>query len=62
MMNPGVVIPLGCFAVVVIIVALVCFARIHDVETDAHWKIHQREIEHREAIRRLDEDLKRLRG
>lgn len=61
-MNPGIVIPLGCFALVVIIVALVCVVRMRDVEVNTHWKIRKQELEHREAIRRLDEELKRLRG
>ncbi|MGH9449413.1 MAG: hypothetical protein ACRD11_02630 [Terriglobia bacterium] len=61
-MNPGIVIPLGCFAVVVIIFALVCVVRMRDVEVNTYWKIRKQELEHREAIHRLDEDLKRLRG
>lgn len=62
MMNPGVAIPLAFFAAIVILVALVHFVRIHDLEVDTHLRIHQNEIEHRKAIERLDEELRGLRA
>lgn len=60
-MGPGVAFPLAAFATVVIIVALVYFAQIHDLESAAQHRVHHLEIEHREAIQRLEKDLSDLR-
>lgn len=60
-MGPGVLIPLACFAAVVIIIALVCFAKLHDVETQIYYRLRESEREHHEAMERLNGELMRLR-
>ncbi|MGH9378122.1 MAG: hypothetical protein ACRD1I_04920 [Terriglobia bacterium] len=60
-MGPGVGIPLAIFAAVVILVALVHFIRIHDLESEAQRRVHLCEMEHREVIQRLEDELNRLR-
>lgn len=59
-MNPGVMIPLAAFALVIILVALVSLTRLHDQEVEAHNQILQSEASHREAVRRLDDELASL--
>lgn len=61
-MNAGVVVPLAVFAAVVLIVALGSFVRLHDKESEVYGRRHQAELEHREAMRRLDDELKRVRA
>lgn len=61
-MNAGVVVPLAVFAAVVLIVALVSFVRLHDKESQTYGRQHQAEREHRDAMRRLDDELKRLKA
>lgn len=61
-MNAGVVVPLAVFAAVVLIVALVSFVQLHDKESEVYGKGRQAELEHREAMRRLDDELKRLKA
>lgn len=61
-MNAGVVVPLAVFAAIVLIVALVSFVRLHDKESEAYGKGRQAELEHREVMRRLDDELSRLKA
>lgn len=56
-MDPGVSVPLMVFAAVVVIVALVSLVRVHDLESDVHQLNHRREMEHREAMERLEAEL-----
>lgn len=61
-MGPGVGIPLMVFVAVVIIVALVALVRTYDLESDARQLIHRREMEHREAMERLEIELREVRA
>jgi hypothetical protein len=60
-MDAGILIPLGCFAAVVLIVALVSFAKIRDREIDVLSTLGRAEAEHRTRVADLDRELKRLR-
>jgi hypothetical protein len=60
-MDAGILIPLGCFAAVVLIVALVGFAKIRDREIDVLSTLGRAEAEHRTRVADLDRELKRLR-
>lgn len=61
LMNLGILVSLGAFAVVILIVALLRFVKLHDAEVAVHWSLHKLEMEHRAATRQLDETLKRIR-
>jgi len=60
-MDAGILIPLSCFAAVVLIVALVSFAKIRDREIEVLGKLTQAEAEHRSRVADLDRELERLR-
>jgi hypothetical protein len=53
-------IPLGLFAMVVLIVALVNVARIQSLETEVHQKLHTQEMEHQRKMKELDLELQRI--
>jgi len=59
-MDAGILVPLGCFATVVLIVALTSFTKIHDRENDARSVLGQAEAEHRARLAELDRELERL--
>ncbi len=61
MMNPGVVVPLALFGLVVIIVALQCLVKIHHQEEEARQKLLAAEMAHRQAMQELDLKLQRVR-
>jgi hypothetical protein len=54
------VIPLGVFAMVVLIVAITQIVRIHDKEMEVHQKLHLEEMEHQRKMRELELDLERI--
>jgi hypothetical protein len=60
-MDAGILIPLGCFAAVVLIVALVSFAKIRDREIEVLSTLGRAEAEHRTRVADLDRELERLR-
>lgn len=60
-MDAGILVPLGCFAAVVLIVALVSFARIRDLEIEVLGNLNRAEVEHRTRVADLDRELERLR-
>jgi hypothetical protein len=53
-------IPLGVFAIVVLIVAITHVARIRDVEVEVHYALHSKETEHARKMRELDLELERI--
>ena len=59
-MDPGILIPLAVFAMVVLIVALTGFAKIHDRETETRSSLGRAEAEHRARMAELDSELSRL--
>ncbi len=60
-MDEGILIPLCCFAAVVLIVALVNFAKIRDREVDLLSTLGRAEADHRARVAELDRELERLR-
>jgi len=58
-MSPFVV-PLGVFAMVVLIVAITQIVRIRDKEMEVHQKLHLEEMEHQRKMRELELDLERI--
>ena len=60
-MDAGILVPLGCFAAVVLIVALVSFAKIRDLEIQVLSTLGRAEAEHRTRVAELDRELERLR-
>ena len=54
------VIPLGVFAMVVLIVAITQIVRIRDKELEVHQKLHLEEMEHQRKMRELELDLERI--
>jgi len=59
-MDAGILVPLSCFAMVVLIVALVSFSKINDRENEARGVLGQAEAEHRARLAELDRELERL--
>ena len=53
-------IPLGVFAMVVLIVGLAEAAKIHHQELKFHHKLHLGEMEHQRKMRELELELKRI--
>jgi hypothetical protein len=54
------VIPLGVFAMVVLIVAITQIVRIRDRELEVHQKLYLEEMEHQRKMRELELDLERI--
>jgi hypothetical protein len=54
------VIPLGVFAMVVLIVALSEVAKIRNLELEYHQKLHLAEVEHQQKMRELELELERI--
>jgi hypothetical protein len=59
-MEPGIMIPLAAFALVVILVALTNATKIHNLETETHYRLTQEEREHRTKMRELERELERV--
>jgi membrane protein insertase Oxa1/YidC/SpoIIIJ len=53
-------IPLGMFAMVVLIVAITHVARIRSLEIEVHQKLHMKEMEHQRKMQELDLELERI--
>jgi len=54
------VIPLGVFAMVVLIVAITQIVKIREIEMDVHQNLYLQEMEHQRKMRELDLDLERI--
>jgi hypothetical protein len=54
------VIPLGVFAMVVLIVAITQIVKIREKEMEVHQKLHIEEMEHQRRLRELDLELERI--
>jgi hypothetical protein len=59
-MDEGILIPLACFAAVILVVALVTFAKIRDREIDVLSTLGRAEADHRARVAELDRELERL--
>ncbi len=58
-MSPFVV-PLGVFAMVVLIVAITHLVKIREKEMEVHQKLHVEEMEHQRRMRELELELERI--
>ncbi|MGA3167061.1 MAG: hypothetical protein ABSF14_13200 [Terriglobia bacterium] len=58
-MSPFVV-PLGVFAMVVLIVAITHLVKIREKEMEVHQKLHIEEMEHQRRMRELELELERI--
>jgi hypothetical protein len=56
------IIPLGLFAMVVLIVAVTQLSGLREVEIDVHQKLHSEEMEHQRKMRELDLELERIKS
>lgn len=61
-MDAGILVPLAFFAAVILVVALIVFARVRDHEAETQQTLGRAEAEHRLRVAELDEALQRLRG
>jgi hypothetical protein len=59
-MNPGVVIPLGAFLMVIIIVALFNFRKMREKEILAHQDLRLREMEHERKLKEMEIEKAKL--
>lgn len=55
------IIPLGVFAMVVLICAIHCTTKVRDKELDVHGKLHEEQLEHQRKMKELDIELERVR-
>jgi hypothetical protein len=53
-------VPVGVFALVVLLVAIIQVLRIWDIEVEVHQKLHAREMEHQRKMRELDLEIERI--
>jgi hypothetical protein len=60
-MDPGIMIPLAVFGLVVVIVALTQTTKIHDLETETHYRLREEELGHRTKMEELERELQRIR-
>lgn len=59
-MDSPLIIPILVFAVVVLILAIVYVAKVHDKEIEVHWKLHAEELEHQRKMQELEKQLERV--
>lgn len=52
--NAGVLIPLGAFAMAIIIVAISSFRKMRERELQAHQELRMREMEHERQLKELE--------
>lgn len=59
-MDSPFVVPLAVFAMVVLIVAIICVMKIRDQETDVRLRLYQEEMEHRRKMQELEQHLAQI--
>jgi len=59
-MNPGVMVPLGAFLMVIIIVAVINFRKMRDKELQAHQELRLREMEHERRLKEMEIEKAKL--
>ena len=62
MTDPGILVPLSCFAAMVLIVAVVYASKIRAVEMDVQRRLHTEELQHREKMRELQAEWERVKA
>ncbi len=60
-MDTPFIIPLGCFAMVILIVAIINIAKMRDRELEVHQKLHEEQLEHARKMKELEIELQRVR-
>jgi hypothetical protein len=58
--NPF-IIPLAGFAMVVLIVAITCMAKVRDKELEVHHKLQSDQMDHQRRMKELELELERVR-
>jgi hypothetical protein len=58
--DAGIIVPLGAFAMTIIIVAITVFARMRDRELRAHQDLRLRELEHEQHLKELEVERLKL--
>lgn len=53
-MNPGLLVPLGVFVMIIAIVAIANFRKMREKELDAHQDLRIREMEHERKLREME--------
>lgn len=59
-MESPLIIPLGVFAMVVLIVAITKMAKIRDREIEVHQRLHLEQLEHQRKMKELELELDRV--
>jgi ADP-ribosylglycohydrolase len=59
-MDSPLIIPLACFAVVVVIVAITHLVKIRDLEVETHQRLRLEEMEHQRKMRELEIKLEQV--
>ena len=59
-MESPLIIPLGVFAMVVLIVAITKMAKIRDREIEVHQRLHLEQLEHQRKMKELELELERV--
>ena len=54
--DAGIMVPLGAFAMTIIIVAIAVFGRMRERELRAHQELRMREMEHERKLKELEVD------
>lgn len=58
--DPGILVPLGAFVMVIIIVAIGSVRKMRERELAAHQELRMREMEHERKLKELDVEKARL--
>lgn len=58
--DAGIMVPLGAFAMTIIIVAIVVFGRMRERELRAHQELRLREMEHERRLKELEVERLKL--
>ncbi len=61
-MSSPFMIPLGAFLMVVLIVAIISFAKLRDKEMEVQQNLRLEEMEHQRKMKELEIELTRVRG
>ncbi len=60
LLHSGLIVPLGCFVMVVLIVATVSFRKMREKELEAHQELRVREMEHERKMREMEIEKTKL--
>lgn len=60
-MDSPFIIPLACFVMVVLIVAVINVAKMRDMELDVHGRLRNEEMQHQRKMKELEIELAKVR-